>query len=158
MKHTFTEYGVTVVNGELVEQAGIEKEYNFTLKNNGLKLFEQEFGKPLIKALTKILQTVDINKLQSMTEDSDVSDVIIATDGLIDDKFIRALACASYNKIEDNKAINNEQTVEEFKNSFVYDAMLTDIKFITELLNMAVSCIFEETKKQNNQSKRKVKN
>lgn len=158
MKHTFTEYGVTVVDGELIEQSGIEREYNFTLKNNGLKLFEKEFGKPLIKALTQILQQVDVNKLQEMTEESDISDVILATDGLIDDKFIRALACASYNKIENNQAINNEQTVEELKNSFVYDIMLTDIKFITELLNMAVHCIFEENRKQSNQSKRKVKN
>lgn len=152
MKHTFKEFGAVVLNGEVVEQEGIEKEYTFTLKMKGLKLFEQEYGKPLIKALMGIFKKVDIEKIQSLNEDSNINDLIAESDGMIDEKFIRALACASYVKIEGNEAFNNETTVEELKESFVYDQMLLDMNFMVKILQMAVSAVFEKNRKDNVQN------
>lgn len=157
MKYTFIEKGATIVNGELVEQEGLEKTYTFTLKMNGLKLFEIEYGKPLIKALTKMVKTIDMDTLETL-KDSNKAEALKAIDGLIDIDFIRALACSSYVKIVDNIGYNSEQTVEEFKQLKVNDYCINDIDFIFKILEMAIDCVFEKQKSNANNDSKKVKN
>lgn len=152
MKYTFVNDGIAVVNGELIEQDGIEVEYNFTLKMNALKLFEMEYGKPLLKSLMEILRNVDGNRLNEMMDGKavDTSDGLYLGNALLDEKFIRALACATYVKVEGNEAFNNEMTVEEFKSSFVYDKVVNDADFAMKLITMSCQSILDKKKKGSN--------
>lgn len=156
MKYTFIKDGIAVVNGELIEQEGIEVEYNFSLKMNALKLFEMEYGKPLLKSLMNILKKVDINKLNDLANGKeDNGEAFTTSEVLMDVDFIRALSSASYVKIVDNVAYNNEVTMQEFKDSFAYDKVINDVNFVTRLLSMAMKAIFENKKSEGNSSRKK---
>lgn len=150
MKHTFYETGLTLIDGELVETDPKEVEYNFSLKMSGLKLFEQEYGKPLIKVITKLSQ--EIGSAGETFSQAELLGIV----SNFDEKAIKALACASYIKIANNQLINNESTVEEFKESFAYGILMNDIEFVLDLITMAINQTFE--KKKSNAGNGKAKN
>lgn len=150
IKHTFTETTLAIEDGELVEKVVSEKEYRFSLNMKGLDLFEREYGKPLIKTLTKVIKNVDFATLQNIQDASNrnVGSIMGAIDNLIDADFLKALACSSFISIVDGQPVNNDLTKEQFKESFAYGEMLNDIDFVVELLNMAIDCVFSKTKKK----------
>lgn len=150
IKHTFIETTLQFEDGELVEKVVGEKEYRFSLNMKGLDLFEREYGKPLIKTLTKVLKTIDFGKLQAMQElgEGTTAEIMDTIDNLIDPSFLKALACSSYISIVDSQPINNDYTKEQFKESFAYQIMLNDMDFIIKLLNMAIECVFTKQKKK----------
>lgn len=147
MKHTFEETSLSVINGEIVETEGEIKEYCFSLRMNGLKLFEEEYGKSLLKTLTKMASTLDLNKLKKVKDDLSFDESILFAEGILEEDFLKALASASYVKIENNQLINNEATLDEFKKSYAYFYLCNDIDFIIKLLEMAFDNVFEKNKK-----------
>lgn len=150
IKHTFTETTLAIEDGELVEKVVSEKEYRFSLNMKGLDLFEREYGKPLIKTLTKVIKNVDFATLQDLQEASsqNMGVVMNTIDSLIDADFLKALACSSYISIVDDQPVNNDVTKEKFKETFAYSEMLNDIDFVIKLLNMAIDCVFSKQKKK----------
>jgi hypothetical protein len=131
LKHTFEIPNLTVENGELVEHEPTKVTYTFTLLFKGVGLFEEIHGKPLLTALASSLSG---------------SDEIDKATNLIDKKFVKDLACASYVKIDGNKFHNNRATVEEFKKTQVYGIIENDVGFLTELLEMTVECVGNDEK------------
>ena len=136
IKHTFEIPNLVVKDGELVEQDSLKKTYTFTLLFKGIGLYEEITGEPLFKAL-----------LSSMDENGDK---IKSAVNIIDKKFIKDLAAVSYVKIEGDKFHNNRATVEEFKKSQVYRLIEQDLQFTTELMSMAMECIYDEKKSKAN--------
>lgn len=156
-KHTFFVDNVRVENGDLIIDEPTEYTYQFTLLMKGLDLFEREYGQPLIKALTTMIKETkvsDINDLENLNDNMDF--LLNMTEGVLDGKFIRALACASYVKIENNQPINNEFTVEEFKELPVYPHITGDFEFLGKMMSMAINCVQDsgDKKKNNNQTKK----
>lgn len=148
MKYTFIKDDIKFVEGEMIETEGEKVECTFTLKMNALKLFENEYGKPLLKALINILKNTNINSLNAVAEgDETPANALEISELLMDADFIKALASSTYVKIENNQGYNNETTQEEFKQSFMYDICVNDIKFITQLISMSTKAIFDEKKK-----------
>lgn len=131
IKHTFEIPNLVVRDGELVEQEPTKITYTFTLLFKGIGLFEEIHGKPLLASLASALQAGE--------EIKDASNII-------DKKFIKDLACASYVKIDGNKFHNNRATVEEFKKTQVYNIIENDVSFLTELLEMTVDCVGQDEK------------
>lgn len=158
-KHTFYVDQVSVVDGELIIGDPIEYTYNFSLVMKGMDLFEKEYGKPLIASLTSIVKETNVKTVEELENlDNNMDFLLNMTDSFIDGKFIRALACASYIKIENNQAINNEMTVEEFKESPVFPYITGDFDFLGKMLSMAISCIQDDVPKKNKNNQKKGKN
>ena len=148
MKYKFYKDNIKFVDGELIETEGESVECTFTLKMNALKLFENEYGKPLLKALINILKNTNLDSLNEIADGKDnASNALEISDLLMDADFIKALASSAYVKIENNQGYNNEITQEEFKNSFMYNACANDVMFITQLITMTTKSIFDDKKK-----------
>ena len=156
-KHTFYVDQVNLVDGELVIGDPVEYTYTFSLVMKGMDLFEKEYGQPLIKTLTDIVRSTNVKTVEELEHLDDNMDFLLNMSGsILDGKFIKALACASYIKIENGQAINNEMTAEEFKNLPAYDYVTSDFEFLGKMLSMALSCIQDDSgKKKQNQGKRK---
>lgn len=150
IKHTFYVEQVSVVDGELVVGDPIEYTYNFTLLIKGFDLFEREYGKPIMQVLTKLFKETGVEDFDNIDKAGTIKNIINANETLFDAKFIKALACASYVKINNSMPINNDITVQEFKESEVYELVTSDLDFITELLSMTLDCLNrkEENKKK----------
>ena len=165
LKYTFTKDTIEVVDGELVMGEPKEMTAYFTLKIRGMALFEMEYGKPLLNVISSIIGNLDNESMGEVSayaetgkgiSNAGVSRLIIASEGLLDAKFIRALASASYTKIDQGIPLNTESTLMEFKQSEMYDLCLSDYDFVGDLLGMAVSCLNDNRKKKNqNNTKRK---
>ena len=132
IKHTFKLPSLSVENGELVEGKEVTATYTFTLLFKGIGLYEEITGKPLINALLNAVGQ-EGNELETVEK-------------MLDKKFIKDLACASYVKIVGDKFHNNRATVEEFKKSQVYPFIENDYEFIVKLITMATECIYDKGK------------
>lgn len=132
IKHTFKLPNLTVKDGELVEDKETTATYTFTLLFKGMGLYEDISGTPLINSLMNALG-------QGNTE-------LEAVGKMMDKKFIRDLACASYVKIVGDKFHNNRATAEEFKKSQVFPYIENDYEFIVKLITMATECIYDKGK------------
>lgn len=160
LKYTFVKDTIEVRDGELTIGDPKEITAYFTMKISGISLFEREYGKPLLKTLTDILSRMDGESLKQLQTYADTGEgiaedriamMIGLSDGLLDSKFVRALAGASYTKIEGNMPLNTIATMQEFKESEMYDLCLGDYEFIGKLLSMAVDCINAKNKKRSQQ-------
>lgn len=132
IKHTFKLPNLTVQDGELVEDKETTATYTFTLLFKGIGLYEEIAGKPLINSLMDAVGQ-DENDMQTVEK-------------IMDKKFIKDLACASYVKIVGDKFHNNRATAEEFKKSQVYPFIENDYEFIIKLITMATECIYDKGK------------
>lgn len=155
-KHTFFEERIAVENGELVMLEPLEHTYHFSLKMKGTDLFEQEYGKPLLPVITKALANTQIDNPKNI-ESEDIVSLLNNSDALLEGKMIKALAVASYIKIDGAQAYNNEQTALEFKESPVYSLVTSDFEFIGELFSMAIDCLMD-SQKESEKGKKLKKN
>ncbi len=133
IKHTFKLPNLTVKDGELVEDKETTATYTFTLLFKGIGLYEEISGKPLINSLMNALGDGSGSEME-------------AVEKMMDKKFIRDLACASYVKIVGDKFHNNRATAEEFKKSQVFPYIENDYEFIVKLITMATECIYDKNK------------
>lgn len=133
IKHTFKIPNLVVKDGELVEDKETTITYQFTLLFKGVGLFEEISGKSLLNSL-----------MANAIDDGDNKGNALAK--MVDKKFIKDLACASYVKIVGDKFHNNRATAEEFRKSQVYPIIETDYEFIMKLLTMAMECLYDEQK------------
>lgn len=132
IKHTFRLPNLTVKDGELVEDKETTVTYTFTLLFKGIGLYEEITGKSLINALLNVV--------------GENSNDIETAQKILDKKFIKDLACASYVKIDGNRFHNNRATVEEFRKSLVYPHLENDYGFMMELISMAMECVSDKEK------------
>ena len=132
IKHTFKLPNLTVKDGELVEDKETTATYTFTLLFKGIGLYEEIAGKPLLNSL--------------MGAVGDGADEMDAIEKIMDKKFIKDLACASYVKIVGDKFHNNRATAEEFKKSQVYPFIENDYEFAVKLISMAMECVYDKEK------------
>ena len=134
LNYTFELPKLELVDGELVETGTIEEKHTFTLLFKGIGIYEEMANKPLLTSL------------MSVVEDGEVTSN--AVEKILSKDFISNLACASYVKIENGKFHNNRGTAEEFKKTNAYSEIFRDFDFITQLIEMAVDCIKEESVKK----------
>lgn len=132
IKHTFKLPNLIVKDGELIEDKETTATYTFTLLFKGIGLYEDIAGKPLINSLMTALGQ-DGNEVEAVGK-------------MMDKKFVKDLACASYVKIVGDKFHNNRATAEEFKKSQVYPYIENDYEFIVKLITMATECIYDKGK------------
>ena len=137
IKHTFKLPNLTVKDGELVEDKETTATYTFTLLFKGIGLYEEISGKPLINSLMNALGDGTGSEME-------------AVEKMMDKKFIKDLACASYVKIVGDKFHNNRATAEEFRKSQVYPYIENDYEFIVKLITMATECIYDKSKEKAN--------
>lgn len=165
LKYTFTKENFEVRDGELILGEPTEITAYFTMKISGMSLFETEYGKPLIKTITNVLAHMDSESLKEINEfsqggagmsEESVERYLSVTEGILDSKLVQALASASYVKIDSGIPLNNIATVQEFKESEMYELCLSDFEFIGKLLTMAFQCINKQKRKK--QETRKGKN
>lgn len=164
LKYTFVKDTLEVKDGELVLGDPVEITAYFTMKLSGMSLFETEYGKPLLKCISAIMEKMDKKTLQEVEEYSNggegisevsVDRLISITEGLLDAKFVRALACATYTKINSGIPLNTIATAQEFKETDMYELCLSDFEFIGKLLTMAIECFRIKNSKNKPQGKRK---
>lgn len=132
IKHTFKLPNLTVKDGELVEDKETTVTYTFTLLFKGIGLYEEISGTPLLNALMNAVGNGE-NELEAIEK-------------IMDKKFIKDLACASYVKIAGDKFHNNRATAEEFKKSQVYPFIENDYQFVVDLITMAMECVYDKQK------------
>lgn len=137
LKYTFTIPQLIVEDGELIEMDAKDETYTFTLLFKGIDLFEKIYNKPLLTELAKL---------------SNMGDDTIKN---LDVDMIKALARASYCKIEGDAFHQNMATAEEFSKTSAYSRLGTDTNFMVELLNMAVECCVANTHHQSGKSSKK---
>lgn len=164
LKYTFEKDTFAVIDGELVMGDPVEITAYFTMRMSGISLFEREYGKPFVKALTGIVSKMDSETFAEVQQyeetgvgisEGNVDKLIEVSDGLLDSKFVRALACASYVKLDGGIPLNTIATAQEFKETDMYDLCISDYEFIGALLSMAVECINTKTKKKDNNTKKR---
>ena len=132
IKHTFKIPSLAVKDGELIQDKETTVTCTFTLLFKGIGLYEEISGKPLINSL--------MNAMSGNEND------IEAVEKIMDKKFIKDLACASYVKIAGDKFHNNRATAEEFRKSQVYPFIENDYDFVVELISMAMECVYDKEK------------
>ncbi|MEG0093152.1 MAG: hypothetical protein RR945_02150 [Erysipelotrichaceae bacterium] len=103
----------------------IEQEYFFTLSHDAMRLFEQEHGKPLLKSI--------------LSMSGEVADNFDAT-------VIQDLAAASYIDVEGSNIINNEITVEKFKQTELYKTCSINTDFMDVIMELIKDFIPEQKK------------
>lgn len=150
LKYKFYDEQVSVVDGELVIGDPVEYECNFTLLIKGFDLFEKEYGKPIMQVLAQIFRDTGVENLDNIDKANAIGNMVKAEETLFDAKFIKALACASYVKIVNSTPVNTELTVQEFKESPVYELVTSDMEFVVQLMSMTMDCLNrkEEHKKK----------
>ena len=140
LKYTFYKENIGVKEGELVELDPTTYECQFAVTMKSLELFEDEYGKPLINVIFG-------NQVNG----------VVSGDETQSGAFVRALACASYIKIENNEVLQNEATKDEFKNLEIYNSVSSDLGFAAQLLGLAIGNIQERTQKALEEAKRNNK-
>ena len=136
-KHTFEESQLVVIDGEIQEADPIKYEATFSLTTAALLMFEEEYGQPLMTAMTDMIPA---SALKSTDVDFTRDEIL----GFLNTKFIRALRCSSYLKIENGKIFNNEASKKEFKESPMNELCLTDFDFIQNIMSLAITCLYNE--------------
>lgn len=124
LKHTFKLPKLKIEDGELLEDGYLEETYTFTLLHKGVGLYEELTNESLMASIIKCYDNGNVD-YQNLTNE----------------KFIKALACATYVKIDGDKFHNNRATAEEFSKKPVCQHLTKDIEFVKELIEMATSCI-----------------
>ena len=114
-------------------------------------MFEEEYGQPLMSAMTSLIPS---SALKNGENTDFTTDEVLK---FLNTRFIRALACSTYLKIENGKIFNNESSKKEFKESPMNELCLTDFDFIQNLMSLATSCFYSGSVKAtpNNQPKKK---
>lgn len=129
LKYTFNIPQLVVEDGELVEMGATEETYTFTLLFKGIDLFEKIYNKPLLTELAKLSNVNEGNVANSL-----------------DVEMLKALAKASYCKIDGNAFHQNMITAEEFSKTSAFTRISMDTDFMIALLNMAVECCVNNQK------------
>lgn len=142
-KHIFEEDQLVIIDGEILDADPIKYNATFSLTTASLLMFEEAYGQPLITAMTQLMPSNIITDKEKMDFSKD--DIL----GLLNAKFIRALASACYLKIENGKIYNNNATQTEFKESPMNELCLIDIEFIQKIMGLATRCLSDERNKQN---------
>lgn len=124
LTHTFEIPQLKVENGTLIEDGIKEEKYTFTLLFKGIGLFEEITNESLMASIMKCYKNGEVDYQQ-----------------ITNDKFVKALACATYVKIDGDKFHNNRATAEEFTRLPVYQYLTKDINFVKELIEMSISCL-----------------
>lgn len=130
LKHTFYKDNIGLKDGEVVELDPTKYECQFAVTTKSLELFEDEYGKPLINVIF-----------------GNQVDGVVSGEETQSGKFVRALACASYLKIENNEVYQSEATRDEFKSLDIYKSCSSDMGFVVQLLGMAIANIQDRTKR-----------
>ena len=152
IKYKFKLEQVELVNEEPVV-TNKEESYYFSLSHKGFGLFEEEYGKSLLSTLIDKVASLNLTNLKVNESDDENEEVELNEDtiemltNIMESKFIKALAAASYIKIENNQVHNNKVTVNEFKSTLAYSKLETDITFINKMLNLAINSLPTEKKK-----------
>lgn len=136
-KHTFEDSQLVLIDGEVKEVDPVKYEATFSLTTASLLMFEEEYGQPLMTAMTSMIPQSALNS----TEEDFTRDEIL---GFLNTKFIRALRCSTYLKIENGKIFNNEASKKEFKESPMNELCLTDFDFIQNIMSLATTCLYNE--------------
>lgn len=136
-KHTFEESQLVVIDGEIQEADPIKYEATFSLTTAALLMFEEEYGQPLMTAMTDMIPA---SALKSTDVDFTRDEIL----GFLNTRFIRALRCSSYLKIDNGKIFNNEASKKEFKESPMNELCLTDFEFIQNIMSLAITCLYNE--------------
>lgn len=124
IKHEFKTYGnYRLEKGELVADDVKETMY-FAMDNASQLVFEEEYGKGVIQALQ-----------QHQTENE-----------LMDPKFIRALAVATFKDI--NSLADYRKNAMTFKESPFYMSCPGDMEFVTKLITMVSEALFGTVEQQ----------
>lgn len=117
---------IVVVNGIPTEsKQEIEQKYFFTLSHDAMRLFEQEHGKPLLKSILAIGKSAEEN---------------------VDPTLIQNLAAAAYIDVEGSNIVNNEITVEKFKQSELYKTCGINPQFMDVIIDLIKDFIPEQKK------------
>lgn len=136
-KHTFEDSQLVLIDGEVKEVDPVKYEATFSLTTASLLMFEEEYGQPLMTAMTSMIPQSALKN----TEEDFTRDEIL---GFLNTKFIRALRCSTYLKIENGKIFNNEASKKEFKESPMNELCLTDFDFIQNIMSLATTCLYNE--------------
>ena len=136
-KHTFEDSQLVLIDGEVKEVDPVKYEATFSLTTASLLMFEEEYGQPLMTAMTSMIPA---SALKSTDVDFTRDEIL----GFLNTKFIRALRCSSYLKIENGKIFNNEASKKEFKESPMNELCLTDFDFIQNIMSLAITCLYNE--------------
>ena len=150
-KHTFEDAQLVLIDGEVQEVDPARYEATFSLTTASLLMFEEEYGQPLMSAMTSLIPS---SALKNSENTDFTTDEILK---FLNTRFIRALACSTYLKIENGKIFNNESSKREFKESPMNELCLTDFDFIQNIMSLATSCFYSGSVKStsNNQPKKK---
>lgn len=151
-KHTFEDAQLVLIDGEVQEVDPVKYEATFSLTTASLLMFEEEYGQPLMTAMTSMIPSSAFKG----NENTDfTTDEIL---GFLNTKFIRALAAATYLKIENGKIFNNEVSKKEFKESPMNELCLTDFDFVQNIMSLATRCLYsDKTQKVKNGASPKKK-
>lgn len=153
LKHSF-KIEELIAKGDDIVTEEYQQTCHFSLMHKGFGLFQSEYKQPLLTALFTKIKDIGIDSTIKPTEEDVSANVTKMNDAdleniikLVDETFIKALACSSYCKIENGKVINNEVTQLEFKESRIYESISLDFEFIIELIKMVIDSIPEKNKK-----------
>lgn len=141
-KHVFEEPQLVIIDGDIQEADPARYEATFSLTTASLLMFEEEYGQPLITAMTSMIPQNALS--QKDNEDFTKEDIL----DFLNAKFIRALASACYIKIDNGKIYNNIASKNEFKESPMNELCLTDLDFIQSLMSLATQCLYSEANKK----------
>lgn len=126
VKYTHIYKPIVVVKGEPVEsKQEVEQQYFFTLSHDAMRLFEQEHGKPLLKSILT---------LGNSDEDK------------FDPALIQNLAAAAYIDVEGNNIVNNEITVDKFKQTELYKTCSINTEFMDVIIDLIKDFVPEQKK------------
>ena len=134
-KWTFEKENLGTKDGEIIELDPTVYHCQFALTLKALGMFEEEYGKPLMNVV-----------FGGSGNDIDDQNTELGSP-----EFIRALACSTYIKIDNNQVYQNEATRDEFKNLEIYQSCANDLMFIGELVKAATKAIVEKVKNNLNE-------
>lgn len=151
VEYTFEEDNIQIVDGEIIICDPKEYSARFMATTKALDLFEQDYGKPMIKTLLDMIASAGISNIEDIKSGIDNGMV----GAMFETRFVKALASSCYFKIANGAFIQNEATAIEFRESPMYNLASNDVDFIVELIQSATNCIFEKQKKKQQQGKTK---
>ena len=150
-KHTFEDSQLVLIDGEVQEVDPVKYEATFSLTTASLLMFEEEYGQPLMSAMTTLIPASALKG----NEDTDfTTDEILK---FLNTRFIRALACSTYLKIDNGKIYNNLTSKNEFKESPMNELCLTDFDFIQNIMSLATQCLYSGNAKNTSNTPSKKK-
>lgn len=148
IEHTFEIEGITLNHGRPETSIVQRDTVFFSLVHKGHELFENEYGKSLMQAMTK-----------GMGKHGKLDEVALG-ERMFESRFLESLAAACYLKIDDNgNIINNAATVKEFKEKRYFKKLSSDMQFIQKLMGLVQASMPEvkENREQRRGNKSKKK-